>query len=116
MQQNLNRDNVYQTYRIDRVGGGVAIYVRDMITSYVSREVKSDVNSESIWVELINGREKLIIGNIYKRPNQFRKVFKLLFHEIHAATRYRHVFIMGDFNYRNVDWIYRWRSRIGSYH
>ena len=81
------------------------MYVKNTITSYVNTEVKSDVNSESIWVELINGRGKIIIGNIYTPPNRSREVSKVLFQEINAAAKYRNVCIMGDFNSRNVDWI-----------
>ena len=81
------------------------IYVKDMITSYVNTEVKQDVNSESIWIELINGRKKLIISNTYTPPNLSREGFTLLFQGINAAAKYRNVCIIGDFNYRNVDWI-----------
>ena len=56
-------------------------------------------------VELINGREKLIIGNIYRSPNLSREASKLFLQEISAAYEYRAVCIMGDFNYNNVDWI-----------
>ena len=46
------------------------MYVKNTITSaQVCTKVKSDVNSESIWVELISGREKLFIGNIYRPSN-----------------------------------------------
>ena len=67
--------------------------------------MKSNVNSKSIWVELIYRREKLIISDIYRPSNLSRKVSMLLFQEVNAAAEYRNVCIMGDFNYRNVDWI-----------
>ena len=61
----------------------------------VSREVRSDVNSESIWVEFINRREKLIIANIYRPPNLSREASTLFFQEINAAAKYRNACIMG---------------------
>ena len=67
--------------------------------------MKADINNESIWVELIYGREKLIIGDVYKLPNLFRDTVTLLFQEINAAGKYRNVCIIGYFNYRNIDWI-----------
>ena len=79
--------------------------MKKTIASYVSMEVKSDVNSESIREELINGREKLIIGNIYIPPNPSREASTLIFQEFNAETKYRNVCIMEDFNYRNVDLI-----------
>ena len=68
-------------------------------------EVKSDVNSESIWVELIDEKEKQIIGNFYSPPNLSRETSMLLFQEIIATAKCRNVCIIGGFNYKNVDWI-----------
>ena len=81
------------------------IYVKKTITSYVSKEVKSDVNSKSIWIELTDEKEKQIIGNFYRPPNLYRETSALLFQEINVEAMYRNVCIMGYFNYKNVDWI-----------
>ena len=94
----MNRYNVYHKDRIGKVGGRVVIYVKNMLTSYVSTGVKSDVNNEFIWLELINEREKLIIGNIYRPPNLSREPSMLLFQENNAAAKYKNVCIIGDFN------------------
>ena len=83
----INGYNLYRNARIGRVAEGVIIHLKITITSDVCSEVKSDVNSESIKVELINGREKLIIGNLYTPPNLSREASTLLFQEINAAAK-----------------------------
>ena len=94
----INRYTIYHKDKIGRVEKWVAIYVKNTITSYVSRDVKLDVNSESIWVKIIKWREKLTMGNIYKSPNLSRETSTLLFQKINAAAKYRKVCIMRDFN------------------
>ena len=40
----------------------------------------------------------------YRPPNQSREDTEPLLREISRASRYKNVFIMGDFNYRNINW------------
>ena len=79
--------------------------MKDTLNSYVSSTVKSDVNSKSLWVELINNREEFITAYIYRSSQLTREASKLLFQEINTAAKYKNVCIVGDFNCRNVDWI-----------
>ena len=47
-----------------------------------------------------------MLGCIYRSPSLSREKTTLIFQEINiAATRYKNVCIMGDFNYRNIDWV-----------
>ncbi len=41
----------------------------DTLRFTVNNLVRADVNSESVWVDILNGREKLIIGLQYRPPN-----------------------------------------------
>ncbi len=53
--------------RVDRQGGGVAIYVRDCF--HATRRHDLSVNGiESIWIELHTNQKKLLIGGIYRPP------------------------------------------------
>lgn len=97
--------SVYHKDRIGRKGGGVAVYAKNSLKSYVCSTVKSHDNNETVWVEIINGRDKLLFGNIYRPPNLSREDSTLLFEEMSRASKYKNVCIVGDFNYRNVDWI-----------
>ena len=65
--------NMFQGYDEEK------IIITEIQTHEVHKYLLKIINSESIWVELINGREKLIIGNIYKPPNLSREASTLLF-------------------------------------
>lgn len=90
--------------REGRRGGGVALYVRDTLNSYVNTTIKTDRNTESLWVDIILGREKFVIGIIYRPPDSDGETTAALLRELTKSSRYDNVCIMGDFNYRNVDW------------
>ncbi len=50
----------YELFHEDRKGrrgGEVAIYVKSTLRFTVNNTVRADVNSESIWVDILNGRE-----------------------------------------------------------
>ena len=68
--------------------------------------METGVNNETLWVEVVNGRDRLLLGCIYRTPSLSREETNLIFQEISAAaTRCNNVCIMGDFNYRNIDWV-----------
>ena len=56
--------NVFHKDRSGRTGEGVAIYIKDSLNNYVSRTVKSGVNNDTLWVEVVIGRERLLLGCI----------------------------------------------------
>ncbi len=50
----------YELFHEDRKGrrgGGVGIYVKNTLRFTVNNSVRTDVNSESIWVDILNGRD-----------------------------------------------------------
>ena len=96
--------HVYNKDREGRKGGGVAIYVKESLSSYVNTEISSDDSTETIWVEIINGRDKLLLGCIYRPPKVTRQKSNLIFNELRSAARHKNTLIMGDFNYRDIDW------------
>ncbi len=48
-----------------------------------------DGNSQSVWVEIVKAKEKLIFGVIYRPPNAADGVNTALFQEISRVARYR---------------------------
>ena len=96
--------NVFNKDREGRNGGGVAIFVRDSLSSYVNTKIRSDDGNETLWVEIINGRDKLLLGCIYRPPDLSRHKSALILNELSEAAKYKNVVIMGDFNYRDIDW------------
>ncbi|KAK8741935.1 hypothetical protein OTU49_002018 [Cherax quadricarinatus] len=96
---------LFHTDRVNRKGGGVAMYVRDNLNCCVRQDIKLEASAtESVWLQLLEGREKLILGVIYRAPNLDRECSKLLWDEIRKASTYENVVLMGDFNYRHIDW------------
>ena len=68
--------NVFHKDRNGRAGGGVAIYVENSINSFTSRTVETGANSETLWVEIVKGRERLLLGCVYRPPSLSREETK----------------------------------------
>ena len=57
-----------------------------------------------MWVEITEGREKLIMGVIYRPPSLGKEAAQPIWQEMSRAAKYNNLCIMGDFNFRNIDW------------
>ena len=95
---------LFHTDRQTRKGGGVAIYVRDNLKCEINKEIKTERNTETIWIELSDGREKLITGVIYRPPNLDSVNERLIWDEMRRASIHNKVCIVGDFNLGQIDW------------
>ncbi len=85
--------------RQDRIGGGVAIYVRDSLTS--KRRYDLEVaNIEAIWVEVRIKAKSILIGGFYRPPNSDREYLQRIYESIDLAksTHVNNIIITGDFN------------------
>ena len=97
------------SYRRDRAeiksgrGGGVALYVRDTLSSFACLELNK-YHTESVWCKLmLQHKDEIVFGECYKRPNTDKLEINELFAAIKAATQ-KPVVIMGDFNYPSGNW------------
>ena len=52
-----------------RRGAGVALYIRNTFNSYVNTTIKTDRNTESLWIDIIIGGKKFVVGIIYRPPD-----------------------------------------------
>ena len=68
--------NIFQKDRNGRAGGGVAIYVENSLNCFTSRTVETGANSETLWVEIVKGRERLLLGCVYRPPSLSREETK----------------------------------------
>ncbi len=82
----------------------MAIYVRDTLRCAVNTSLRVDVYSESIWADILKGKEKLTVGVQYRPPNLGREDTNSLLQEIGGASRNKNVCILGDYNFRRIDW------------
>ena len=86
---------LYHRDRVGRKGGGLALYVRNTLNSYVNTTVKSVSNAESLWVDIVTGGRKIVIGIMYRPPDVDEVASALLIQEIGRAARFNNVCIMG---------------------
>lgn len=89
----------YRLYRSDRKynAGGVAIYVKNNMSSKAVCTFNAENDIEFLLVEINSCFEKLLLGCVY-RPNQSIK-FDSLFAELEFRTVcYSNIIISGDFN------------------
>ena len=91
--------------REGRRGGGVALYVRNTLNSYVNTTIKTDRNTESLWIDIIIGGKKFVVGIIYRPSDLDEAASAPLMQELARASRYNNVCLMEDFNYRRIDWV-----------
>ncbi|MCP4269715.1 MAG: hypothetical protein GY777_29775 [Candidatus Brocadiaceae bacterium] len=99
----------YNLYNTDRnscsKGGGVAMYVRDSLKSSIKTGIRTIDSTETLWVEINNAQDSITMGVVYRPPNLNRESSKLIWDEVGRACRNRNVCIVGDFNYRNINWV-----------
>lgn len=100
--------NGYKLFNVDRSnnrkGGGVIIYIKDNLNSCIKSDIKTCTNSETVWVEIRSGRNNILLGVVYRPPNLDRINSRIIYEEISKAARTSNVCIMGDFNFRNINW------------
>ena len=84
---------------------GVALYVKKCITS--NQVEIANAAKDTIWVEVTLEKEKkMIIGGIYRSPNNNKSNNTLLFETIYAASQINkdNILLMRDFNCSGVNW------------
>lgn len=103
----------YVMIRKDRgtVGGGVCIFVKSKIEEHkvhvaISQNFQSTGAVESLWLEIKISNIKFLVACVY-RPKQktTEEHNQALIQDIEKAMMLKEpVFIMGDFNYPEIDW------------
>lgn len=87
----------------DRCGGGVALYVQNQIKSEQQNDLMQD-DTEMVWIRVSQpGREDLLVGCCYRRPNtKIEHLDKILEQIKKVAGTGKSVLLLGDFN---IDWL-----------
>ena len=83
----------------ERMGGGVLIYVRDIIPSKRRQDLEV-VNIECLWVELTINKKKILFGVFYRPPDSGAEAWDLISQSIENAinTGIDKIIITGDLN------------------
>lgn len=89
----------YSFLRNDRSGkknhwGGVIVYYRNSLELH---QINVETEVESIWLELMIKSQKLLVGNIYRPPNDknFLQQINLILNKI---SHRNNILLIGDFN------------------
>lgn len=92
----------FKIYRNDRNsrGGGVAIYINKSLKSRKIASSSACDTTEYIFIEILNGIDKCLLGCVYKPPD-VTSLDDTAFENFVAsnAANYNHIIIAGDFNF-----------------
>jgi len=88
---------VARLHRKDQQGGGCIIYYSECLHVYKRDDLKSDI--EAIWIDVTVNSQKLLLGCVYRPPDDY--TFYNKFHSLleHCARNRKNVVILGDLNY-----------------
>ena len=92
--------DLFTYQRQHKKGGGILIYVKNILRAHRTDEFKTSEEVESIWLDVILGvnvNNRLRIGAFYRPPGQTPSLDQALSDEIEAGISNRSI-LMGDFN------------------
>jgi hypothetical protein len=101
--QDISLDNFQSPFRkdhVDRLGGGVAIYVKNDY-HVVHRNDLEVLGVECVWVEIkISKNHPVLIGTFYRPPDSLNYTFDLIEHSIYLVvdTGVNTIVVLCDYN------------------
>src|SRR5215469_8014374 len=98
----INGYQLFHRDRINRVGGGVIVYVKDTLR-VTEIEIENIDGVEITGVTVDTGSAKLTFVNVYRPPNTSPETDVLLYRELRKVS-VGHIVIVGDFNCPNVNY------------
>jgi exonuclease III len=100
---NFSGYTLFRKDRKNRVGGGVLLYVRNIIKAVHRTDLENEA-CEMLWCELHDGKERTLIGVFYRSPScnvhEDNELFKML-----GTVKDRNAIVVGDFNFGEIDWM-----------
>lgn len=90
--------------RPDRIGGGVAVYVHESLTSKRRHDLEI-AHLEAIWVEVKIKSRTILVGGFYRPPNSNREYMERIHESIDRAknTSINNIIVTGDFNLNQLN-------------
>lgn len=106
----LDGYNIFRHDREGQVGGGVCVLIKENVNG---QKVYASVNTtyqipypiQSLWINVKVGGAKFLISSIYRPSYSTEETDLMMIAAITKACEEKMpVYIMGDFNYRQIDW------------
>lgn len=110
---NMIRLDGYNIYRQDRdgqVGGGVCILIKENINGQkvyasINRNYQTVPPVQSLWIDIKVNSARFLISCIYRPDYSTEESDLIMIKSIkEACSKDMPVYIMGDFNYRHINW------------
>ena len=104
---------------VEKSNRGTATFIHESIDAQAEDGLNSYPCFDTIWCVLNIKGEKILIGNVYRNCNNpFEDNYSLNDCISDACDRYRmeDIFILGDFNYKNIDWTNMSTSHLSNHH
>lgn len=99
-----NMDNFvfFNKDRVNRRGGGVALYVKNSLQPV--NKTPEDSNVEHLCVSINTDKFKINISVNYRPPGQSREDDETMYTVLQRTLRNNEALILGDFNLPHIDW------------
>ncbi len=99
----------YQLFHnLDSQGRGIGLYIEESLKPAQCSLFDNYMFNEKLFVECnLKDNDKLLLGLFYRSPNSLpnnNTDLNNLFREIGKNNEHSHVLLIGDFNYRDIDW------------
>lgn len=95
--------NMFNNLRVDRRGGGISVFVSEKYkTSIISDFTLSTTNTESLFMEIALGSNRVLCGAIYRPPSGNCDIFIQDLQRILSSinrNHYKEILLAGDFNF-----------------
>ena len=108
---NIKGFNLFRTDREHSRGGGVCIYITDLVKSYqVNEKCLLDKSIEQVWCSIEIGLDNILCGCIYRTGVSdvlnCQKIIKSIQYAFESRQngKYSGILICGDFNFSNIKW------------
>ena len=103
----------YDSFYSKNFKRGAALYIKPHFNATPCSILNDDIFEESVWCQFSNyKKEKVLIGCIYKSPNSSQENVNSLLELLKNPFLqcFKHICIVGDFNYPKIKWDDRWTS------
>ena len=101
---NIPNYNVEMNYREKKRGGGVSLYINNMLQYKTRKDLQMNGDVNSVFIEIlktsINTKRNVVCGCVYRPPFMSLHIFNVQLNNLLGKLQHekKYVYITGDFN------------------